>query len=153
MQVDRSGLKPGEAEELAEFVAMGIELNKDAFQFTSYAHEEVSSKLDFTVFDALNNQIDLKEFGEGMNIIGFAFIVLPPTTFPQEQHIQYYPNHKEVSISLPLNYEQFVNATPEEAIMMMKQVYLNGLRVLPLFAIPDFDVAGLIGAAEKALEM
>jgi hypothetical protein len=148
MQIDRPGLKPGEAEQLASAVAAGIKLNDDDFQFTCYAFEEVYPKLDFTIFKQLNEQIHLQQFGEGLKVIGFAFIALPYT---QEHGIRYFPSYKEVSISLTMDYEQFVNATPEEAMTMMKQVYLNGLRVLPLFAIPDFDVTGLIGAVEKAL--
>ncbi|MEM9847281.1 MAG: hypothetical protein AAF847_05295 [Bacteroidota bacterium] len=152
MDINTAGLRPNEIEELKEFAAMGFEFNKDAFSFTSYSGESSHKNIDYTIFHRLNEQIDLEDFGTGIENIGFAFIALPPTTFAQDQGIEYYPNYREISIGLSLNYEQFVEATPEAALEMMKTLYLTGLRVLLFFDIRDFDMEGLIAAVEQAFE-
>jgi hypothetical protein len=151
MQIDLPGLKPSEAKELAELAAKGFKFNESEFGVTSYVDSAVYEKMNYTIFDRLNEQLKLEDFGTGIKHIVFAFIALGSTS-TQEQGIQYYPNHKEISIGLALNYEQLLESTPEAAVNMMKELYLNGLRVLPLFNIKDFDVQGLIAAVEAALE-
>ncbi|MEM9847280.1 MAG: hypothetical protein AAF847_05290 [Bacteroidota bacterium] len=152
MDINTVGLRPNEIAELEEMVAAGVPLSTDAFGFTTYADSLAHAKLDYTIFNRLNEQLKLEDFGEGLIKISFAFIALPPITFPQDQHIQYHPNHKRVGISLELNYETFIAATPEVAIQMMKDLYLKGLRALSLFNIRDFDMEGLIAAVEQAFE-
>ncbi|MEM9847282.1 MAG: hypothetical protein AAF847_05300 [Bacteroidota bacterium] len=149
---DSPELKPSEAEELAELAAMGFQFKDKPFGSTAYADSPAIEKLNFVPFDNLNEQINLEDFGERITKIVFAFIAFDPKFFPQDQHIQYYPNQKRVSISLELNYETFIAATPEIAIQMMKDLYLKGLRALSLFNIRDFDMEGLIAAVEQAFE-
>ncbi|MEN0050017.1 MAG: hypothetical protein AAF806_23340 [Bacteroidota bacterium] len=148
---DIPGLRPDEIAELEEIVAADIPLNTDAFGFTAYADSAALDKLDYTAFDRLNEQIDLNNYGKGIVKFVFAFIAFDPKFFPQDQHIQYYPNHKRVGISLELDYATFIAATPEAAVQMMKELYLKGLRALLLFNIRDFDMEGLIEAVEKTL--
>jgi hypothetical protein len=151
IDTDFPGLSTEEKMDLAAAIAAGVKLNDNEFQFTSYADEIAHQKIDYTAFDRLNSMLSLKDFGEGIKVVGFAFIAMASKFFPQKQHIEYYPNYQRVQISLELNYEQFLEATPEAAINMMKELYLNGLRVIPLFNIKDFDIQGFIAAVEDAL--
>ncbi|MEM9887133.1 MAG: hypothetical protein AAF849_14665 [Bacteroidota bacterium] len=141
-----------EAEELADFVATGFEFDENQFGCTAYIDSPANENLNFRTFDNLNEKIDLSEFGEGVTKILFAFIAFNPKLSPHKQVIEYLPNHKEVNISLELDYENFINATSEAAVQMMKDLYLKGLRALLLFNIRDFDMEGLIEAVEQALE-
>ncbi|MEM0992629.1 MAG: hypothetical protein AAGI49_06305 [Bacteroidota bacterium] len=151
IDLDLSHTATDEAADLEATLATGIQLNGASFQFTSYAGEPADANLDFTIFNRLNEQIELKDFGKGIGTISFAFIALAPKFFIKEQAIRYQADHQEIAISLSLDYEQFITATPETAIEMMKALYLKGLRALLLFNIRDFDVEAFIKAVERTL--
>ncbi|MEM8529004.1 MAG: hypothetical protein AAGG68_30515 [Bacteroidota bacterium] len=146
-----AGLRPSEIKELQELEAMGYQLNQDVFGFTAYVDMEVNKKLDTTIFDGLNEQLDIETYGIGVEKIGFAFIALAPKFFPENRRIEYFPDDKVVLMKLQLNYEKLIAASNEEAVEMMKQLYLRGVRVLDLFEIEDFDIERLYTDVENYL--
>ncbi|MEM0994362.1 MAG: hypothetical protein AAGI49_15085, partial [Bacteroidota bacterium] len=141
-----------EVEELADFAAMGFEFDDNQFECTAYVDSQANVYLNFAPFDRLNEKVNLEDFGGGVTEIFFTFIAFDPKSSSHRQVLEYLPNHKKCNISLELDYETFIAATPEVAIQMMKDLYLKGLRALLLFNIRDFDMEGLIAAVEQALE-
>lgn len=149
--IKAAGLKPDELKELMELEAMGYQLNQDSFQFTAYMSEKAQKKLATSIFDGLNEQLDIQTYGTGIEEIGFAFIALAPEFFPENQNVEYFPEDKVALIALQLNYEKLIAASDDEAIDMMKSLYLKGIKVLSIFDIEDFDIEQLYKDIEHYL--
>jgi len=120
------------------------------FHIGTIVWHEVSEKVDTKAFrSALNDNIDLNNYGNGLKDIDFIFIALRPTNTIHEEELFFDPEKKELSISLKLNYEKVVSASKDKMMELMSALFLKGLDQAKDLDIPDFDVEKLREDAER----
>jgi hypothetical protein len=117
-----------------------------SFGITTYAWQEVSEKLIdlWKIEQMLNDSIFLKKYGQEVNHVSFSYIATPQSNFTDEEGITFHPETKKIKIILRLNYNVLINATSEEAFIMMTELYLTAMQSLKAFNFSNFNIKSLI---------
>lgn len=118
-----------------------LEKNRSIYISARLWHE-YQEKVNLTPFiNAIEEHINLSNYGEGLHKFYFTFLVMNPNGYFKPVKI-FSKKKKEADISVEIPYEQIEAATKEEAIKLMEQAYLKGIDKLALIKnLTDFDVA------------
>lgn len=117
---------------------------------------EISEKVAFdnTNFlkKALNDNLQLTNYGAGINGIALVFVTMPADDSFHEEEMKYNRTKREVNIQTALPFE-FVKSHEKPAVLhLMATTYLNRIKELTKLKIPDFNLPLLIKDVEKLFE-
>jgi len=122
------------------------------FEITCVVTEEVGRKLNVvTIEDALNQHLQLSNYGTGITKLFFVFIAVPPENTFHESKIKYSEAERHLEIALKLDYEKLLIANDVEARQMMKELFLEGIELCEKGDIEGFDFGLLDENVNKLL--
>ena len=88
----------------------------------------------------LHENINLTQYGEGLQKFYFTFLVNKPNGYKKEVTI-YNQDKQEADISVEIPYEDVETATEKETIKLMEEAYLKGIEKLKTIKqLRNFDV-------------
>jgi hypothetical protein len=88
--------------------------------------KETEQKVDHQAIQKLVDQLDPTDYSDTVKNIVFFYTAMPnPRNHPED--IEFETDTNTLGLSLQLNYDQFMAASPEEALDMMKQLFLKGI--------------------------
>ncbi len=95
------------------------------------------------------NQLKIKEYGLALDFIFLILVIHLPTQTLHKEYKRHSRKYKNLKVQRKLDYEQFVNATDEEALEMMALSFLEVIEQFPKWKIKDFDWQRLHTDARK----
>jgi len=94
------------------------------------------------VKEALNEHINLEDFGSGLKIIRFVPVAVLPSNKIHEEEMTYHGRKKKLIIQTRLDYD-LVKATPVEAFpALIAQTFYQFIDRYQQHRVKDFDIAG-----------
>lgn len=148
---DIADLRPEELEEIEAFEAKGFVPEFRAFGFTAYFDEAVKNKFYLFDFEVINHNLNIADYGDGIHRIIFSFTALAPNIPPENEYVVFKKEEKVATLNLQLNYEEFLAADNEEAVEMLKALYLKGIQILSFFNVEDFDFGRFLSKVKESL--
>ncbi len=131
-------------------------MGKKKFLFSSITWHEIDSKVaipNLTLMEnALNESIDLSNYGTGVQEIAYVFVALRPTNTLHGETLRYYKAKQEVFIQKKLPYELVEAYDDTQVLSLMAATYLQSVEQLAKRNIPDFDGARLVADVKCLFE-
>ncbi len=123
-------------------------MGKKKFLFSSITWHEIDFKVaipNLTLMEnVLNENIDLSNYGTGIQEIAYVFVALSPTNTLHGETLRYYKAKQEVFIQKKLPYELVEAYDDTQVLSLMAATYLQSMEQLAKRNIPDFDGARLV---------
>ncbi len=92
------------------------------------------------VIEVLKEGIDLSDYGSGVSTIYYIPMGVPVEDDFHPEKIAFRPRKKELDIRLKLDYLKMKQATDEEFLQLVAQLFLSSIDRFPQRRIPDFDI-------------
>ena len=115
-------------------------MEKKSFILNTIHWHEIADKLNvLPIEQALNEHIDLSNYGTGVRRIYFTYIAVRPTNTIHENEARYLAKSKTLDLSLQLSYEHVLTAEPARVLHMMAALFLVSIDLYERFRIKEFD--------------
>jgi len=128
---------------------------KDIFSFSQIIWHEIAQKstpIKDLLSCLLNKQLQLANYGQGLQKIGFVFIIVQPDTTHHQNRRRYEKKDKILYISWRVDYEKFVEADSKTATRLMATTYLECILLFKKWRIPDFDYLAFYNDVQQVFE-
>ena len=89
--------------------------------------KETAQKVDHQAIQKLVDELDLANYSNTVKDIVFFYTAMPDPGPNHAEVIQYDEESHTLGNHMQLDYDQFMAASPEEALDMMKQLFLKGI--------------------------
>lgn len=126
------------------------------FVISGIVWHEIGEKIAFhnsvIMEDALNEHLQLSNYGSGLVAIAFIFIAVQPTNTIHEEEMTYRRKKKELYIQMKLPYELVERYERPQVLQLMAATYLDTIKDLPKLKIPDFDYQRFAKDVERLFE-
>ncbi|AEE51292.1 hypothetical protein [Haliscomenobacter hydrossis] len=103
--------------------------------------------------DYLNEKVNIKDFGKGLNSIWFVAIIMQPDDKIHTNEIVFHRKKSELAIYWRMDYDRVMSATLPKFKAYLAEFFVEVLHIAKAQKkIKDFEMEGFIGAVEKVLK-
>ncbi len=103
-------------------------------------HEVIDKSFTFNPIQiALNENIELSDYGTGIKAIRFVTVAVLPTNKIHEEGMEYKPRKKELYINAKLKYEEVEKAPPEDIPKMVAMAFVDRIEQYEDAGVKNFD--------------
>lgn len=124
-----------------------------SFVFHRVAWHEVSKQIQTApIAEAINNNIDLYQYGTSVQKIEFTFLAVQPTNAIHENTARYIKKDKTIEIALKLSYPHLTSANQEKIFQIMAALFLVSIDLYHQFDLEDFNIKAFKADVEKVFQ-